>query len=45
MLEKITSSLQKIIKKEDVALSLLDKVLGFFHKGPIVYDKEVNQRV
>lgn len=33
MYEKITQSLTKMIKMESVPPSLLDKVLGFFHKG------------
>jgi hypothetical protein len=38
MFEKITSSLNNIIKKDNVSPSLLDKILGFFHKGPVCYD-------
>jgi hypothetical protein len=45
LLENITSSLQRMIKKETVAPSLLDTVLGFFHKEPIIYDKEIIQRI
>lgn len=43
MYEKITASLNGIIKKDSVSPSLLDKILGFFHKGPVFYDGEVSQ--
>lgn len=40
MYEKITASLNSIIKKDNISPSLLDKILGFFHKGPVYYDGE-----